>query len=235
MSQLTTIWKERAKTFAHTLANFAFPPVCAGCRKPGKLFCAGCWNDIYWLNESLCPHCLKEIHDFPCCAAQPMAIYTAVAYVGPVPKAIHHLKYEGHFAVASPLAQIMIASWQENWVKPDCLIPIPLHKTREKMRSYNQAALLAEEISKEWSIPCQADALFRISETTPQVGLNASERKTNVINAFWANECIKGQSVLLIDDVYTTGATMEAAAKALINGGAKEVMGFALAKSTLLL
>lgn len=235
MSQHATSWKERAKTFVHTLADLAFPPVCVGCKKPGELFCVNCWNDTYWLNESFCPLCLKAVDRAPCCVVQPMVAYTAVAYVGPIQNAIHHLKYEQHFALAKPLAQIMLTAWQDDWAKGDCIIPIPLHKAREKIRSYNQATLLAKEIADKWTMPCRTDALFRVIETTPQVGLNAVERQTNVINAFWSNEKIKGQSILLIDDVYTTGATMYAAANALINAGAKEVRGYSLAKATLIL
>lgn len=160
-------------------------------------------------------------------------MYTAVSYVGPIPKAIHHLKYEGHFAFAKPLAEIMMAAWQAHWSFPQYIIPIPLHQNRQKKRSYNQSELLAKEIAEKWPIELITDGLFRIRQTTPQVGLNAHERQSNVDNAFWASETVRNQSVLLIDDVFTTGATMQAAATALVQAGAKEVFGFTLAKANL--
>lgn len=231
MSQLIPTWKERAKTFVQALTDIAFPPVCVGCKKPGRLICEACYQDIYWLNESFCPFCLKENIQKPCCDVRPSIIFTAVSYIGPIPKAIHHLKYEGHFALAKPLAQIMLESWQDNWHLPTALIAMPLHKTREKKRTYNQSALLAQEIAQAWNIHHQTDGLFRVRKTTPQVGLNAKERSNNVTNAFWAKETVKDETILLIDDVFTTGATMQAAAQALLDAGAKEVYGFTLAKA----
>ena len=216
-----------------SVTRFAFPPVCVGCGKPEHLICQHCEKDIYWLNEAFCPGCLTSV-DGACangCQPMPDIIYTAVSYIGPIPKAIHHLKYEGHFALAQPLAKIMMAAWQSDWCQPDMLVPIPFHKKREQKRSYNQAALLVNEIAEEWPVQPHLDALYRIRATTPQVGLNAPQRQNNVINAFWANSAVKGKTVLLVDDVFTTGATMQAAAIALYGAGAKSVKGFALAKA----
>ena len=234
MGFLTANWKERTKLFVQSLTDLAFPPICVGCQKPETLFCPTCYEDIYWLNEAFCPYCLNGIGLGACCDGSLTVMYTAVAYVGPIPKAIHHLKYEGHFALAKPLAQIMITAWQNEWQLPDRIIPIPLHKERQRQRAYNQSTLLVDELIKVWPILFQPDALFRVRKTAPQVGLNVHERQSNVTNAFWANDSVKGKSILLIDDVFTTGATMQAAAQALIDAGAKEVQGFAIAKATLL-
>lgn len=216
-----------------SVSRFAFPPVCVGCGKPDQLLCRHCQSDILWVSAAFCPGCLTPVNlsDGRCCHSLPDTIYSAVSYIGPIPKAIHHLKYQGHFAVAKPLAQLMISAWQSAWQRPEMIVPIPLHKSREQKRSYNQAALLAQEISAEWSIQSCSDALIRIRSTRPQVGLNAHERQNNVINAFWANPSFKGKSVLLVDDVFTTGATMQAAAMALIKAGASSVAGFTLAKA----
>ncbi len=233
MTQLTSSWNKRAKLFFQTLSDLAFPPVCVACQKPDFLICKNCYKDILWLQESFCPYCFQESSNSSCCDGSLMGMFTAVAYVGPIPKAIHHLKYEGHFAVAKPLAEIMVEGWQPSWPEPDSIIPIPLHQSRQKKRSYNQSELLAKEIAEHWGREILLDGLFRIIETSPQVGLNANERLSNVNNAFWANEKIKNKSILLIDDVFTTGATMHAAANALMLGGAKEVYGFTLAKANL--
>lgn len=234
MTQVRTTWKEKTLSFVQTVADFAFPPVCVGCKKPDSLFCQRCLGDILWLKEAFCSSCGKSLIEGKCCTDKPVGMYSAVAYIGPIPKAIHHLKYKSHFALAKPLADMMNTAWQNEWHIPDVVVPIPLHARRYQERSYNQAALLAEAFAQKKELPYQGETLFRIRETTRQVGLNAFERKQNVIHAFWANEQVKNKSILLIDDVYTTGATMLAAIHALLDAGAKEVRGFTLAKATLL-
>ena len=233
MVQIESNWNQRARLFFQTLADLAFPPVCVACRKPDSLICKSCRDDIAWLSEAFCPYCLKTKTAVSCCDGSLDGLYTAVSYIGPIPKAIHHLKYEGHFAVAQPLAEIMMTAWQDRWPFPQLIIPIPLHQSRQKKRNYNQSELLAKNISKKWPIELNTNALFRIRQTTPQVGLNAHERQSNVNNAFWASDAIKNKTILLIDDVFTTGATMHAAATSLKLAGAKHVFGFTLAKANL--
>jgi ComF family protein len=159
------------------------------------------------------------------------AVYTAVAYVGPIPRAIHQLKYESQFAVATPLSELMATAWQPHWPEMDLIVPIPLHKKREQKRGYNQSALIAQAFGQLCNVPHAAEALYRVRFTTPQVGLNAHERKHNVDDAFWATKIAQNKTVLLIDDVYTTGATMAAAASALLTAGATAVYGYALARA----
>lgn len=226
-------WKQQTRRLLYTALEFAFPPVCVGCKKPGSLICADCEGDIVWRREAFCPTCLQPCAPDGCCNEYLCAVYTAVSYLGPIPRAIHQLKYEGQFAVAHPLAHIMQSAWQSEWPLPELLIPVPLHPTRQKKRSFNQSALLAKSISNSMEIEYLPDALYRVRQTPPQVGLSARDRQKNVEDAFWANNKVAERSVLLIDDVYTTGATLSSAAFALRRAGARSVAGFTLAKSTL--
>lgn len=226
-------WRQQTRRFFQTALEFALPPVCVGCRRPGALVCDSCEADIAWRREAFCPKCLQIDLPAGCCDEFFYAVYTAVSYLGPIPKAIHQLKYEGQFALADPLARFMLDAWRQSWPLPDLLIPVPLHPTRQKKRTYNQSALLAQKLNERGMGHTQTNTLFRVRQTPPQVGLSARQRKENVHDAFWANDSVADCSILLIDDVYTTGATMAAAAAALRRAGAKSVAGFTLAKSAL--
>jgi ComF family protein len=159
-------------------------------------------------------------------------IRTAVLFVDPIPKIIHNLKYNGQFGLAKPLAQLMLEAWPQWNLTADLVIPIPLHTQRYKERGYNQSALLAKYLCQKLQIPWDAHALTRAKYTTPQVGLSAKDRSLNVKGAFIAkNEKVKGKSILLIDDVCTTGATLSAAAKTLLSANAKMVSSYCLARA----
>jgi ComF family protein len=153
---------------------------------------------------------------------------------GPLRKAIHQFKYGGLRALAAPLGQLMSQSWSE--LAPasglDAIVPVPLHPTRQRERGYNQAVLLARELGPTLGWPVVEDELARVKATAPQIDLNAEQRRANVQHAF---KCTKGglagKRVLLVDDVCTTGATLEAAAAALYQAGAVSVWSFTLARA----
>ena len=114
----------------------------------------------------------------------------------------------------------------------DLVMPIPLHHEREKKRGYNQAALLVNAFCKQVNLKPDLESLRRVRHTNPQVGLSAMARQVNVNNAFWANaRGVSGMRILLVDDVFTTGATMTAAASALRSAGALAVIGFCAARA----
>ena len=159
-------------------------------------------------------------------------VRTAVFFEEPIQALIHKLKYENTFALAQPLAEIMLQAWP-NWVPPiDCIIPVPLHEKRYKARGYNQSELLARHLSQHQHLVMDTHSLIRTRHTQPQVHLNAIERQSNVAGAFTVQGTdIAGKHILLIDDVFTTGATLSAAADILLSAGAATVSGYCLARA----
>jgi ComF family protein len=126
----------------------------------------------------------------------------------------------------------MASKWPD-WERPfDLIVPVPLHARRQRVRGFNQAALLAQQIGSQREIEVRERLLRRVRYTKPQIGLTPAERKENVRRAF-AAECgsLDGKRILLIDDVYTTGATMTSAASALLNAGATAVSAYCLARA----
>jgi ComF family protein len=160
------------------------------------------------------------------------AIRSAALFVTPLREAVHAFKYEGRVDLAEPLASLMVAFWQRHALPADVVIPVPLHRKRERERGFNQAALLAGVFGAAVELPVCLDALQRVRETIPQIGLGAEERRENVHGAFRARrEALAGRRPLLIDDVCTTGATLEACAAALKQAGCRQVYALTLARA----
>jgi ComF family protein len=152
-------------------------------------------------------------------------------YAEPASRLIHRFKYEGLFALAEALSWVMITAWP-NWEQPpDLILPIPLHPKRQRRRGYNQSELLARPLGRALGVPVDAVSLRRTRHTAPQVGLGPEERHSNVWGAFAADPTgVAGRHVLLVDDVLTTGATMRAAAGAVLSAGAADVSAYCLAR-----
>jgi len=231
-------WRARAKGLADTLINFVFPPVCSTCKTVGSLFCDACRSQIQWLEEPLCACCgrvvSRPVAKCTVCQRRPLPLQqvrAAVLFSDPIPKVIHHMKYNGLFALAQPLANLMVEAWTKWQIPVDLVVPIPLHPDRQRERGYNQSDLLTRHLSEQLNLAYDLKALRRTRHTSPQVGLSAVDRLTNVQNAFWADARVAGKHVLLIDDVCTTGATMAAAAEALLAVGAKTVSGYCVARA----
>jgi ComF family protein len=161
-------------------------------------------------------------------------IRAAVLFEEPVARLIHLMKYEGYFALAEPLADLMLEAWPR-WQTPvDLVLPIPLYPGRERKRGYNQSELLTRQLSAKMGWAASETALRRLRHTRPQVGLDADARRHNLQNAFVAEENeLAGKHVLLVDDVCTTGATLVAAAETLTAVGVASVSGYCLARATL--
>ena len=147
-------------------------------------------------------------------------------------EAIHRLKYSNSQDLAAPLGEMMASYWQDVHLPADVIVPVPLHARRLRERGYNQAALLARELGKGVGLPVLESALIRARHTSPQVDLNAEEREENVRGAFRCpDDQLAGKRVLLVDDVYTTGATLEACSLALKRGGVHTVWALTLARA----
>lgn len=143
------------------------------------------------------------------------------------------MKYEGAFALAEPLGDLMATAWPR-WQTPvDLVVPVALHPERERKRGYNQSTLLARRLSCKLGWQMLPESLQRTRDTRPQTRLSGSERLQNVQRAFQAQrDIVTGKHILLVDDVATTGATLAASADALLAAGAVSVSGYCLARAT---
>ena len=155
------------------------------------------------------------------------ALHAAFVYEGAARRLVHRLKYESVRAVAVPLAMQMafLPSGEET-----CIVPVPTDPGRERLRGFNQSALLAEHIGRTLGMQVER-ALVRVETRRPQTGLSAAERRENLTGCMAASEAVNGKSILLVDDVVTTGATISEAARALRKAGAKRICVFAAARA----
>lgn len=223
------------------LINFIFPSACPACSKPTNSllhapFCRQCWHSIGQYTGPSCRVCgahLVSVHADRCqhCLQDPPAFRTAHSfthYEGIVASAIHHFKFLGIRRLSRPLSEFLFFHDAKDI---DAVVPVPLSPTGLKNRGFNQALLLARHLSEEKKIPLLMNVLRKIVETPPQVGLSAKERTANVKKAFTCTGEVTGMNVLLIDDVMTTGATVNACAKQLLKAGAKSVSVLTLARA----
>lgn len=159
-------------------------------------------------------------------------IRSAVLFDGVLREAVHRLKYASARNLADPLAEMMAQFWYQTPLPADVLMPVPLHPHRERERGYNQSMLLAQALGRRIGLAVLPNALVRCRNTVSQTTLNARERRANVAEAFeCVSEAVRGKRVLLIDDVCTTGATLEACSVALRQGGALSVWALTLARA----
>ena len=204
------------------------------------MLCAECLTKVSWLVEPVCSHCGRVVTNpmsrCPGCLRHPLfplqQVRGATLFAEPIPDVIHQMKYNSYFALAEPLAGLMVEAWPRWQMPVNLVIGVPLHPDREKKRGYNQSDLLVHYFCKRLNLAEKPGALRRVRNTPPQVGLNAIERQRNVVNAFQADDTsVAGKDVLLVDDVCTTGNTLKAAAQALLAAGAKSVFGYCLARA----
>lgn len=146
---------------------------------------------------------------------------------GPVRQLVHRLKYYDRMELARPIGNWMARAGRELLDEAELLVPVPLHRARLTSRRFNQASVLAQAVSARCGVPADPFVLARVKPTPPQVGLSRAQRALNLQGAFQIAEGmggrIEGRAIVLIDDVMTSGATANAASRALLRGGAKRV------------
>lgn len=220
-----------------------FPPICVGCGRLGEHFCADCAQAVETTPRPQCARCgfPQSVPTVRCahCAhygADSLGLTRAAAlHTTPLREAIHAFKYENQPELAPLLARYLVAVYAEPpWsTLPQpvtAVVPVPLHAQRLEERGFNQSALLALNFCRAVGLPMQPDWIVRTRDTRHQVGLGPSERHVNVQGAFVATGEVVGQRLLLVDDVYTTGATLHACAVAAMAAGAQAVYGLTLAQ-----
>jgi ComF family protein len=227
--------------------DFLFPRFCVGCGKEGQYICDSCQSSLARIDAPVCPKCGKpllftpnsfEIDSLLCSGcvdwqADIDAIRSPYRFEGVIRKAVHEFKYRNLRAIARQLASLLSNYLVTADSMPgDVLVPVPLHSKRLRERGYNQSFLLAKELSNLTGLPVNDTCLERNVYNVPQAKTrNVEERRLNVIGIFTCkNEDLRDKKVLLIDDVTTSGATLNACASALKIAGAMSVCGLTLAR-----
>ncbi len=221
-----------------TALDLLFPCRCVGCGKEGDFICACCEGNLPRIIPPVCPVCgaAKPI-DRPCTScpghwAMLDGIRAPFFFEGIIRSSVHRLKYNNLRAIAIPLAKLMADFIAANPLPYDIIIPVPLHRKRLRERGYNQSELLAKELAELTGIPVETKCLTRLIHTPAQAMTNSvAERRSNIRGAFECKNCrAEGKSVLLVDDVATSGATLDSCAAALKSAGAVSVWGLTLAR-----
>jgi ComF family protein len=230
-----------------TAVDLILPPTCLACRKPlgaaGGL-CAECWTKMGFIDRPYCerlgtpfPHDPGGALLSPAAIAAPPAYERARAaarYSDVARDLVHLLKYGDRLDLARPLGRWMARAGVELLADADALVPVPLHWTRLWRRRFNQSAALAQSVSGVAGVPVVDHILARTRATPPQVGLARSERARNMQGAFvvpkHARVDVKGRKLVVIDDVLTSGATLDACARVLLRTGAARVDALVLAR-----
>jgi len=203
------------------LLDLLFPPHCVSCRRAGTWLCDACIADAPAVPNpaSLAPDGFLD------------GAYSVGAHRGPLRRAVHALKYKGLRQIAPQLAELMASTWRSSGIAVDAIVAVPLSAARLKSRGYCQAHLLARPLAERLGLPLLL-GLERTRDTRSQVGLNPAQRWDNVWQAFgWRGDHLPATRVLLIDDVLTTGATLQACAAALRDAGASRVWGLTLTRA----
>ena len=220
--------------------DLLLPPSCVNCRSFDAWLCQPCLEQISFITGAVCEHCGTPRKDTPAfcyqCESNPLTTIDGIRVAAffednPIRTAIHQFKYRDQRVLDSILGQIMANTYRRYGLKAEIVVPVPLHKSRQKERGYNQSELLARQVGRQLDLPVNGHALTRTRNTPAQMKLTAQERHRNVLNAFHCERQVVNQSVLLIDDVCTTGATLDACAVALKKSGAAFVWGLTLAKA----
>lgn len=221
-----------------TTVDLVFPPSCGGCGKFGRRWCDDCLNEVHQVSPPICEICgTPAYRSGVCerCRVQPphyRAIRSWGVFGGPLRQAIHRMKYQHDVGLGEVLARPLTSLLRKLDWEFDTVLPVPLGVARRRERGYNQAALLARPIALELGVSYLPRALDRVKETRSQVGLNLSQRRENVRDAFRAQSGkVTGKGILVIDDVTTSGSTLEACAVALSSAGAGRVYGLTLARA----
>lgn len=198
--------------------------------------CSGCLADLPWLTAAHCPCCALPAAAGQLCGQclqnQPAfdATQAVFRYDYPIAALLHAYKYQARLALAHNFASLMAKKLQLQ-TPVDCIIPMPLHRDRLRMRGFNQAAEIARLLARTLSVPVALQDCERVLATPPQVGLPLRQRSRNLRNAFACKTRLDGCHVLLVDDVMTTGASLHALASCVKKAGAARVSCWVLART----
>jgi len=241
--------KDFLRELKDDILDLVYPQSCSICRKPlgrgEKDVCEGCWKTLASLPAPFCPYCKSLLEDGETmyghrCAylSKPedqkiLAVRSLGTFDDYYKKLIHRFKYDKKIPLGKRLAQSLgrVIAQDRDFANCDLVIPVPLHRARHRERGFNQSEVLAEGVSQAMNLPLVKDILKRKKNTQDQTYLNAQQRTENVRDAFMViqPEKINERDVILVDDVITTGATLNECARMLQKAGAKRILAVTLA------
>jgi ComF family protein len=241
----------RLQQLTSAVLDLCFPRRCAACEKTWLLsqqgyWCSDCLQQIPWVQAPLCPCCGRPFQNSPdapnhlceqCLRGEFAfdAAHSALVYTGTIRDRIHQLKFGGQLHWAPALADLLLQAVGTGPLicQTDLILPVPLHIKRLKQRGFNQSGLIAQALGKRCALPVPWGVLVRHRFTQPQTRLGRDERLKNVHDAFSVAgpSLVKGRSILLIDDVFTTGTTLNECARVLKNAGSRKVRALTIARA----
>jgi len=241
----------RAGLVLQTFLDLIFPPLCRICRcripaHDGRNICDSCWNRIEPLAEPTCLLCGAPLPDYlpegrkcPRCPLEKVHFDRAAAvarYDGVMRDAIHWFKYRYKRGLAESLGRLLLQGLREKYSAErfDAVVPVPLHRARRRAREFNQARLLAQPLAENLQVPLLDQLVVRKRRTRPQSRMTAhAKRAANIAGAFAVRDCstVQGKSILLVDDLLTSGSTVNECSRVLKEAGAKRVSVLTLARA----
>lgn len=222
---LNLIYPSKCPVCGKSADNFSYSPICLACWSDIKPregpFCGLCAAPLESFGATVCAGCMKKKPEFS--GAVSFGLYD-----GALKEAISALKFSGVKRLSRPLAGLLAGVQMP---RADIIAPVPMETHGLKARGFNQTYLIARVLSKKTGIRLMADNLYKKRRTMPQVGLSRAERLANLKGAFGVRESLGGETVLLVDDIMTTGATARECTRELLRAGAKEVYVAVLARA----
>ena len=222
--------------YLSALADLFYPERCVGCeRRASDVLCRACFDALPYVGSPFCGRCgLPTAFATPLCEQCKNVDFrfesarAPLKYGGVGKKIVHALKYRGYQRVVDRLAAPLMLQVIDG-PRFDAVVPVPLHRSRLRKRGFNQAELLAGSVAGRLRAPV-SDTLEAVRSTRDQIELSAAQRRANVSGAYRAKGPLRGR-ILLVDDVFTTGATMHACAETLLRAGAREIHALSLCRT----
>lgn len=232
----------KVKDIFQGVVDLLYPPLCFCCGEKAteQPLCHKCKMKIKFINPPFCIKCNEKINDntYICKNCQKKNIFydrlfCAVYYQYPITNIIHLFKYRHRDSLKEFISWLLITQIQRLnlQIKADYIVPVPIHKVRLREREYNQTTLIAKYVSEFLKIPVNENIVLRKKNRPSQTLLSRTQREKNIQEVFVVNEDIKGKKIVIIDDIFTSGATVNECSKVLKKSGTDEITVFAVAKS----
>ena len=225
------------------MGNILYPPrclVCDGIGSKDRDLCESCEQSLPWLHNAcvqcalpladdlngslFCGRCLKKKPYFD----ESLSLFS---FESEIIRLVHQLKFHDNLAAARLFGNLIAEFMVKKSDKPDCLLPVPLYKKRLRQRGFNQSIEISRALGKAWDIPMENNGVKRLRETQSQTGLDAKQRRRNIRNAFEIVDSINYEHVAIVDDVVTTGSTVNELARILKRKGVKRVSVYSIARA----